>query len=134
MSDERALPDDDDDPIPQIAIEAEDTQRIRDRAKRRAAEETAFWKAVLENAVGRRCVWQFIESCHPFSDRFANGPNGFPQESATWYRAGERDCGLRFLRDLQRHDFAGAVLMQQEHDPQLRPPPKPQRKRKDEDV
>jgi hypothetical protein len=61
-------------------------------------EEDRFWQGVFESEVGRRCLWKLLSEGHPFDTIFACGPNGFPQESATWFRAGEQALSLRIYQ------------------------------------
>ena len=89
--------------------------------ERRETEE--FWKAVFASPVGRREVWQLLQSCHTFEERFACGPNGFPQPEATWFHAGEQSFGLRLYQKLMRLDRAGLGIMHDEYDSAFIKPP-----------
>jgi hypothetical protein len=39
----------------------------------------------------------------------------------SWYHAGQRDFGLRLYRSWMRFCPEGVMLMQQEHDPAMKP-------------
>jgi len=116
------------------AVDLKSQRRIRDKAKREAEEARLFWKSVFATPVGRREVWAILANLRTFdNNRFANGPNGFPQESATWYYRGEQDAGFRIFRSLEKIDMSGFALMRKEHDPFLSEPPK-RRRRDPEDA
>jgi hypothetical protein len=104
-------------------------QQRRRRARSADVEETEFWERVFADPVGRRVMWAFLESCSTFGERFANGPNGFPQAEASWYRAGERDTGLRMWRSWLRAVPDGVCEMMHEHDPALKDAPRARRRR-----
>lgn len=130
------LPDDEDDIAPNAAepehetpsaADPEQAKRIRNRGKREAAEGDAFWRQVLADKVGRREVWRLLMNAHAFEDRFAVGPNGFPQSEATWFQAGERSVGQRLYLSLLRIDHAAIYTMHTEHDGAFgggKPPPR----------
>jgi hypothetical protein len=89
-------------------------------AKERCEKEAAdFWKYVLSHPIGRREMWKILQAASTFEERFACGPNGFPQPEATWFKAGEQSLGLRLFLSWQIIDPAGVLLMQQEHDPRF---------------
>lgn len=130
------LPDDEDDAPPNAAEPEQETpnaadpeqqKRIRRRDKRELAEGDEFWGAVLAAPVGRREIWRLLTSLHTFEDRFAVGPNGFPQTEATWFQAGEKASGMRLYLSLLRIDHAAVHLMHTEHDSRFgggKPPPR----------
>lgn len=93
-------------------------------------EADAFWKSVFSNAVGRREMWRLLAQLHPFEERFACGPNGFPQPEASWFHAGEQSFGLRLYQSWAQIDRAGVFLMQDEHDPRFAKPDAPKRSRR----
>lgn len=129
--DEEQAPDDAD---PLLAsetptVDASSVRTVRKRvreAERQEREKQAFWKAVFANPVGRREMWAILNESHAFEERFACGPNGFPQVEATWFHAGEQSLGQRLYQSWVILDRAGVFLMQDEHDPRF---PKPKRKR-----
>lgn len=84
-----------------------------DREAREAAE---FWIFALSTPVGRREIWKVIDKGNPFTSEFQCGPNGFPNEAATWFKAGQRDFVLSFLRYLSLLDRDGVSKMQDEND------------------
>ena len=97
--------------------------------ERRDIEAREFWKQVFAHPIGRRELWGILQATHAFEERFACGPNGFPQVEATWFHAGEQALGQRLFLSWQRFDPQGVFLMQQEHDPRLAKPKPPKRKR-----
>ena len=97
-------------------------KRIRDVRKRDAAEVTAFWRSALAHPVGRREIWRLLSELHTFEEKFACGPNGFPQPEATWFHAGEQAFGLRLYHSLILYDRAAVFLMHDEHDPRFAKP------------
>lgn len=102
-------------------------ERKVDRERREGEE---FWRRTLADPVGRREIWRLLAGeggAHVFEERFAVGPNGFPQTEATWFAAGEQAFGLRLYQHLMRIDRAGVFLMHDEHDQRFAKP-KPRRK------
>ncbi len=116
-------------PVVPSAVDQGSQKRIRDKAKREAAEGEAFWRSALASSPGRRELWRQIAEMRPFDRRFATGPNGFPQTEATWFYYGQQQAGLAQLRFLMKTDLAAATLMLKENDPYLADPPKRSRKR-----
>jgi hypothetical protein len=107
------------DRLPAETVNAADPASLREsrRTQRRAQEQgDEFWRKVMADEVGRREIWSFLQACHTFEERFACGPNGFPQPEASHYQAGERDTGLRLYRSLMRIDHDKLHQMHVEHD------------------
>lgn len=99
----------------------------RQREKANLAEENAqkFWQRVFADPVGRREMWNILQEAHTFNERFACGPNGFPQVEATFFHAGEQAFGLRLYQSWMLMDRAGVMLMHDEHDVRfIKPKPK----------
>lgn len=92
-------------------------KRQRQSQRRRRKEAVEFWGAVFANPVGRREMWAILEEAHAFEERFACGPNGYPQPDATWLNAGEQRFGFRLFRSWLRVCPDGVMLMIREHDP-----------------
>jgi hypothetical protein len=117
-SDDEAGPDEQ----PPVVETAADPKRIRKRKltaqflKRQADE---FWRDVLSTEVGRREIWRLLADAHAFEERFACGPNGFPQPEATWFHAGEQAFGLRFYLTLQQRARELVMQMHDEFDPRF---------------
>lgn len=114
---------------PTVDASSIQTVRGRNRALLKAnAEVILFWRSCLASAIGRRVLWDLLNNqCHIFEDRFACGPNGFPQPQATWFHAGENAIGMRLYRTLLRNDIHGVTLMHRENDAAFTEP-KPRRK------
>lgn len=117
-------------------VDAADPKLLRKRRLRtrlEAKKGAAFWNMVLSTHTGRHETWRVMESCHTFEERFACGPNGFPQSEATWFHAGEQAFGQRFFKMLLRVDPEHVIQMLQENDPTfVRPPAPPQKQQDDE--
>lgn len=132
-------PDDfDDDLFPETVrqtVDAADPEQVRKRRVRtrlEARKGASFWIMVLSTATGRHEVWRIIASCGTFEERFACGPNGFPQPEATWFQAGEKSFGQRFFKMLLRIDRDGVFKMFDENDPTFARPPVVQDKKADD--
>ena len=115
-------------PEPVNAASKASTTRIRNRAKRGRAEAAAFWTTAFSSPVGRRELWGILEAAGTFRQRFANGPNGFPQPEASWVYAGEKDMGMRLYLSWLALCPDGVAQMLREHHPQLRPAPRARRR------
>lgn len=116
-------------PDPELPNAAEPTSIKRQRKERQRVEDrtTETWKIILSDARGREVMWRLLNDAHTFDERFACGPNGFPQPEATWFHAGEQAFGQRLYRTLGRIDRAAVLLMHDENDPAFAKP-KPSRR------
>lgn len=103
-------------------------ERKQDREHREAQE---FWRGIFATPIGRREMWRLLDALHPFEDRFACGPNGFPQSEATWFHAGEQSTGLRMYHAWLLIARDGVLMMQDEHDPRFAVKPSRQRRKSD---
>jgi hypothetical protein len=91
ITDDELLPDDEPAPPPQDnAGSGRELRRKRTRSRAELKESEEFWQRVFADPVGRREVWRLLQAGHCFEERFACGPNGFPQTEATWFHAGEQ--------------------------------------------
>ncbi len=92
-----------------------------DRARQRAAyqqdQRADFWKKILSTELGRMVMWEVLTGMHTFEERFANGPNGFPNHDATWFQAGEKAAGWRLYDALRKAAFEEVHQMHIELDP-----------------
>ena len=138
MSDDDLLPEggDEDDAAPALAPTVTATSNESNRARKErleleAMQAKAFWSQVLRDPVGQREIYRLLEAGHLFegSFAFACGPSGFPQDNATWFRAGEKSFVERWYLKLAEFDRAAVLAMHDAFDPRF-PKPKPQRKRK----
>jgi hypothetical protein len=98
---------------------ADDRKMKRRRQKIQSAEkqEAEFWRQAMSSEVGRRSIWKLLIQANCFEQRFACGPNGFPQTEATWFQAGEQSFGLRLYHMLARNDRILLLKMHDENDP-----------------
>lgn len=101
------------------AAEPKAIKRQRDTAKRREREAAQFWQALFADKVARRELWGILQSGHAFDERFELGPTGFPNEPATWLRAGEQRLAFRLYLSWMRLDPDGVALMLRENDPEI---------------
>jgi hypothetical protein len=110
-------------------------KRQANRAKREFQEREAFWKAVLDDPVGRRELWRTIfggNATHIAEARFPHGPAGFPDPNACWYARGQQDMGQQILAELSALYREGVWAMQDEYDRRFPKRPRSPRKRKSE--
>ena len=103
----------------------------RQAARLRFEKEQArlFWQQVFAHPTGRREMWGILQDAHAFGERFACGPNGFPQPEATWFHAGEQAFGQRLYHTWLAMEPQGVTTMLFEHDPRFPKPKPPKRKR-----
>lgn len=94
-------------------------QRLSIKARRRIEqrEEIELWIAVLSTPVGRRTIWNLLQSAHAFEERFGDRASPFPHPEATWFRAGEQAFGQRLYQMLLAFDPGLVAAMHAEHDP-----------------
>lgn len=107
--------------IPNAADEGQVLEATR-QSRKRKDQAADFWKACLATPIGRQEIWGLLQSCSTFEDRFACGPNGFPQPERTWFLAGEQAFGLRFYQSLLRMDRLGVLAMHDQCDPNFAKP------------
>ena len=127
MSDTQDEPDDEgsataDTGAPNVADAAHVVRRRRDtrrKARREEDERQEFWINVLSTPIGRREMWGILDAGHAFSERFATGPNGFPQPEATWKEAGEQSLAFRIYLSWLRLAPEEVALMMRENHPSL---------------
>lgn len=132
-ADDDAAPslDEDEEPQPANAADPASHKRIRDRAKRERAEAAEFWRGVFLSEVGRREMWAILNASGAFRERFANGPNGFPQPEATWAYSGEQRMGFRLYLTWLGLCPDHVAVMLKEHHPALAVVSKPRRASKE---
>ena len=110
---------------PDDASSPADLKKKRLRKKKEASESEQFWRAILSTEIGRKELWNILESGHCFNTQFACGPNGFPQSEHTWFALGQQDLVRRLYDTWQILDHGSVFLMRCEHDPLF---PKPDKK------
>ena len=91
--------------------------RVRNRLERKQG--AAFWRMALSTASGRRELYLLLQSCHTFETSFACGPNGFPNEMATWHAQGQHEIGQRLFLSWTIIDRDATFLMLDENDPRF---------------
>lgn len=133
MSDDDEIDADDSDDSPEEQVEsvenAADPKSIKQKRRRvakRVDEVAAVWRGVLATDAGRRAVWEMLQAGHFDEDRFACGPNGFPNPQATEFERGVQAHARRLYDSLQVLDHHGVYLMRCEHDPKFVNAPRPQ--------
>lgn len=100
-------------------VSASDPKRMKAQRKRQARTKNQgeeFWKAAISTETGRREIFDLLRQAGTFEERFACGPNGFPQPEATWFNAGQKAFGERFYLSLARIDRAAVLAMHDEND------------------
>lgn len=111
---------------PENAADPIKVQRREKKLQRQARERDEFWIKIFASPVGRREMWAILSEGHCFEDRFACGPNGFPQAEATWFHAGQQALAQRLYQSWQLRDYEGVYRMLCENDPRFskakRPP------------
>ncbi len=104
-------------------------QRVKQLTEQEHARE--FWSRSLRDPIGGKIIFTMLRDLHAFEDeRFACGPNGFPQPDATEYQRGQRDFALRFYRTLVCYDREAVFALHDQLDPFFAKPKtarKPQR-------
>ena len=78
-----------------------------------------FWDLVFSTRPGRREMWKLLRDCAAFEDKFACGPNGFPQPDASWFHAGVASWGQRMSQTWLINHTAEFALMLKENDPRF---------------
>jgi hypothetical protein len=111
-----------DDPIAADARERREYESKKRKLARQKKEGEDLWRAVLGTEIGRREVWGLLSDARTFEERFASGPNGFPNPQATDYYRGERDFGLRLYQKLLVIDLDHVKLMHNECDARFAQP------------
>ncbi len=104
---------------PEATEDAGSPKRVRSKKQRlelAKREADRFWRDVFANPVGRQEMWKLLQGCHTFEERFACGPNGFPQTEATWFEAGQQSFGLRLYQTWLARDPLAVAAMHREHD------------------
>jgi hypothetical protein len=87
---------------------------------------------VFATEIGRREMWDALSITGFFSDRVAvAAPTGFPDALATFQLAGRQGIGRQLFLSWLRRAPEGVLSMLRENHPDLRPPPKPQRRRRE---
>lgn len=121
MSDEDLPGQDEELPLPPaVDPKAPARRRLSQRKELQLANE--FWRSVLADETGRRELWRLIsDDGHAFEERFACGPNGFPQPEATWFNAGEQAFAMRLYQRLLALDPVHVRQMHLEHDSRFAP-------------
>lgn len=109
-------------PAEQPTVDAGDPKKVKKRKlsqKLLEREEKRFWQSIFQSEIGRRCMWKLLVEGHPFTQKFACGPNGFPQTEATWFHAGEQDLAERIFQTWFKNHPAEVMAMLMEHDPRF---------------
>jgi hypothetical protein len=79
-----------------------------------------FWRErVFNDEIGRREMWAILREAHTFEERFACGPNGFPQVEATWFEAGKQSLGQRIYQTWLLRYPELVMAMHRENDPRF---------------
>ena len=85
---------------PASAADDQGNKDQEDKIKIEAREASMFWRGVLADPVGRREMFKALNLAEAFATPFAAVGMGFPDERATWYKAGQVSIGQRFYQML----------------------------------
>lgn len=111
------------------AVDPKEFSERRKRIDLEAEQIRLFWSRIMRNPIGARVVWQILTELHAFDERFACGPNGFPQPEATWFEAGKQSYGLALYQKLAVYDREALFALHDLYDPRFAKP-KPSRRRR----
>lgn len=89
------------------------------RGKRREDDATLFWRTVLADPIGRREMWQILQSGGAFDQRYGVTANGSPEPIETQRQEGEQRFSFRLYLSWLRLDPEGMAQMMREHHPAL---------------
>ena len=117
-------------PADDAAVEPKAYRAKQRDAEQRDMERAKFWRDVLAGEIGRREIFALLTDAHAFEERFACGPNGFPDPHATFFHAGEQAFGHRLFLTVLKYDRARTLLMLEENDARLARPAPPKRRGK----
>lgn len=115
------------------AASAVDPRQFVERRKHQevqAEQVRLFWSRALRDPIGGLIVWQMLKDLHAFEERFACGPNGFPQPEATWFEAGRQSFGLALYHKLALYDREALLALHDRFDPAFAEPKPAKRSRK----
>lgn len=102
--------------------------------ERREAEARTFWNEVFATELGRREMWGILAAAKTFNFEFGCTPSGAAHPQATWTEFGQQQYGWRLFRSWKKLVPRGVMLMLDENDPDLKPIPKPSRRRRKGDA
>lgn len=113
-----------DDPIANMPDAANPRGIRRQVRKKETADEKAsrFWIVALSDPIGRLEMWKLLEAAGWRTQAFEVGPNGFPQQNASWFKAGQREYGLWLYHKLMATARDGVLTMLEENDPRFAKP------------
>jgi len=103
----------------QPTVDAASRQSLRKRERRidkERREREQFWRGIFSTEIGRREMYDLLRAAGAFEEKFACGPNGFPQPEATWFHAGSHAFGQRLFNSWAILDRAGVFMMLDEND------------------
>lgn len=86
------------------AVDQRDMAKQEQKARHRSKQIEKFWTTVLTMPGAQDALWDFLAWAGTFEDRFACGPNGFPQPDASWHNAGKRSAGEYWRDKLMAHN------------------------------
>jgi hypothetical protein len=104
------------------ASNPESMRRQRRKVRRIEDRRADFWKRVMADPDGRLVIWELLEKCGVYQNRFGTTPSGFPAPDVTWFHLGQKDIGDHLYKMLLRVDRAAVALMHDEHDPEFAKP------------
>lgn len=120
MTDDDELPNERE-PIGDNAADPKSIRRKKLRVKESARLRRGWWHVALSDEAGRREIWAMLIRAGTFDNPFQCGPNGFPQDSATFFALGAKSWGMELYHALIRFDPALVLLMHTENDKRSSP-------------
>lgn len=111
-------PETDGEPRPEMpsAVDRRSLEKRKAKARRNEREAEEFWTRILDDPIGRRELWDFLDGrLFGINAAFAT-PTGMPHEQAAWFNAGRVAAAERQFRVLARLAPEGAFLMLREYD------------------
>lgn len=111
-------------PDEQSAVDKQEAQRREDVRRELERDDKRWLKRTLANPSGRRFLWNILAAAGTFEERYGFGPNGFPNQEATWSYRGQTDFGLRLYHTWSTLDREGVLSLLDEFHPQF---PKPRK-------
>jgi hypothetical protein len=118
-------PDDDipraDEDNPETVSAVDPVQQSRKRRKAESEQDKAarFWKVVFGDGVGRRAMWEILESVGWRNSPFTATAVGFPDPNATWFNAGRHAYAQHLFMTWLKQSPDGVMQMLAEHDPRF---------------
>lgn len=91
--------------------------RKRNQDQRDKEEEDNLLRAILNERIGRRYLYRWLQAAHTFETNFAVTPEaGFPNQYMTWFLAGQKELGQQLFFSWLKLDPDKVKAMLDEND------------------